>query len=200
MALYRKRDKFSGISIKIGTAFSRLGLSPNQWTLFSVVPAFIAFYFLLGHDFLMAAVFMMVSSFIDLVDGSVARVMGKSTKLGAYLDTVVDRYIEAIIIFGLLLAGIPDFYGIPFYAWIFLYLFGGMMTTYVKAAAKEKELTEREIKGGILERAERLILLFIGLVLAYYSRLYLTYIIVILAVLSNITAYCVWQTPSVSAV
>ena len=62
------------------------------------------------------------------------------------------------------------------------------MTTYVKAAAKEKELVEKELKGGLLERAERLIILFIGILLAYFDKFYLTYIIVVLAVLTNISA------------
>ena len=69
-----------------------------------------------------------------------------------------------------------------------VYLFGSMTITYAKAAAKEKELTKKEISGGLLERPERMILLFIGIVSAYFSPLYLTYVLVLLAVLVNITA------------
>jgi hypothetical protein len=94
---------------------------------------------------------------------------------------------EGIIVLGLLLAGLPHFY-IPVYAWIFLYFLGSFMTTYAKSAAKEKDLVEMEIKGGLLERGERLIILFIGILLAHFSRVYLTYIIVILAILTNFTA------------
>ena len=57
-----------------------------------------------------------------------------------------------------------------------------------RSAAKEKNLTVNEIKGGLLERAERLIILFVGILLAYLNTSYLTYIIVLLAVLTNITA------------
>ena len=187
MTFYRKREKFSNLSIKIGTFFSKFGLSPNQWTLLVLLPTFVSLYFILQNEFLIAAAFMLVSAFLDVVDGSVARVMGKVTKLGAYLDTVMDRYVEAIILLGLLFCNLPGFYA-PAYVWIFLFLFGSMMTTYVKAAAKEKDLVEKEITGGLLERGERLIILFIGILLAHYSRLYLTYIIVILAILSNLTA------------
>ena len=100
---------------------------------------------------------------------------------------MVDRYVEIIIVLGIAVSGIPEFY-LPGAVWIVLYVFGGMMTTYVKAAAKETGLAEGGIKGGILERAERLILLFIGMILAGFSTMYLTYVIVILAVLSNISA------------
>lgn len=178
---------FAGFSVKVGIVFSRFRLSPNQWTLLSLVPIVAAFYYLVTEDFLIAALFFFISSFIDLIDGSVARVTGRVTRLGAYLDTVIDRYVEGIIIIGLLFASLPEFY-IPAYAWIFIYFFGSMMTTYVKAAAKEKELTDKEIKGGIIERAERLIILFIGILLANFDKFYLVYVIMILAILTNISA------------
>ncbi|UCC91280.1 MAG: CDP-alcohol phosphatidyltransferase family protein [Candidatus Aenigmatarchaeota archaeon] len=187
MVLYKKRETFSNISIKVGMIFSKVGLSPNQWTLLTIIPTLVALYFLVDRQFLMAALFFILSSFIDLVDGSVARVMGKVSKLGAYLDTIMDRYVESIIAFGLLFAGLPAFY-MPAYAWIFLYMIGSYLTSYSKAAAKEKELVEKEIRGGLLERAERLIILFLGILLAHFGRVYLTYIIVILAVLTNLTA------------
>lgn len=187
MTLYKRRERFSRLSVKIGIGFSRLGLSPNQWTLFTLVPTFIALWFLVKEQFLWAALFFIIAAFVDLVDGSVARVTGRVTKLGAYLDTVIDRYVEGIIVFGLLFASLPDLW-LPIYAWIFIYFFGGLMTTYVKAAAKEKELVGKELKGGLLERAERLIILFIGILLAYFDPFYLTYVIVILAVLTNISA------------
>ncbi len=193
MVLYKNRQKFAGFSVKIGIVFSKLGLSPNQWTLFTLIPTFIALYFLVKESFLLAGGFFIVASFFDLVDGAVARATGKVSKLGAYLDTIIDRYVEGLIIFGLLFASLPNLvvsgFTIPIQALIFIYFFGSMMTTYSKAAAKEKELVVgKEIKGGILERAERLIILFVGILLASYNPLYLTYIIAVLAVLTNVSA------------
>lgn len=185
--LYKNREKFGKLSIWVGMIFSRLGLSPNQWTMLSVLPALVSFYFLITEDFLLATLFFGISAFFDLIDGSVARVTGKVTKKGAYLDTVVDRYIEFIVLSALLFIALPSFI-LPSYVWLFLYLFGAMMTTYSKAAAKEKELVEKELRGGILERTERLITLFIGILLANFGKLYLVYAIAILAVLANITA------------
>lgn len=185
--LYAIREKFNKLSIKIGIVFSKFHITPNQWTILTIVPTILAFYFLIKENFLIAAVFFFLAAFFDLIDGSVARVTGNVTKLGAYLDTVMDRYVEGIIIVGLLFISLPNFY-FPPQIWIFLYFFGSMMTTYVKAAAKEKELVDRELRGGFLERAERLGILFIGILLAIFSKVYLTYVIVLLAVLSNISA------------
>ena len=192
MVLYTHREKFLGFTVKVGIIFSKLGLSPNQWTLLSLVPTFIALYFLIKEAFLQAAILFIFASFIDIVDGSVAKVTGRVTKFGGYLDNVIDRYVEGIIIFGLLFASLPNLvlsgFTIPVTALIFIYLFGGMMTTYAKASAKERDIVEKELKGGLLQRAERLLILFVGILLAIYNPLYLTYVIAILAVLTNITA------------
>jgi archaetidylinositol phosphate synthase len=188
MTFYANRQKLGGISYKIGKAFAKLGLSPNQWTLLTLIPTIVSFYFLVERNFPLAALFFLISSFMDWIDGSVARVTGKVTNFGAYLDSVMDRYVEFIIALGFLFAGLPNFY-LPIEFWILLYMFGSLMTTYAKAAAKEKDLVKNEIKGGLIERAERLILLFFGMILAYFGRIYLTYIIVILSILTNITAF-----------
>ena len=187
--LYKNRQKFEQVSVKVGIAFSKIPLTPNQWTVLSLPPALIALYCLTQGNFLAAGAFFITSSFLDMVDGAVARVTGKASKFGAYLDTIVDRYVEAIVLFGLLFVGLPEFY-IPAYAWIFAYLFGAMMTTYAKAAAKEKEIFERgqELKGGLLERAERLIILFVGVIAAAFNPMWLTYTIAGLAVLANASA------------
>ncbi len=183
--LYALRERFRRISIKVGIVFSKARLSPNHWMLLTLIPILFAFYFLVNEHFAEAALLFLLAAFFDLVDGSVARVTGKVTQTGAYLDTIMDRYVEAIIIFGLLFVSLPGYY-LPAYIWLFIYLFGTMMTTYAKAAAKEK--LDKDIKGGLLERAERMIILFFGILLADYSTAYLTYIIVFLAVVSNVTA------------
>ncbi len=189
MTLYKQRERFSKLSIKIGIIFSKIPLTANQWTILSIIPAIIASFFLAKDMFLAAALLFIASAFLDLVDGSVARVTKTVSKLGAYLDTIVDRYVEAVIVFGLLFASIPDFI-FPKATWIIAYFFGAMMTTYAKAAAKEKEIIEegKELKGGLLERAERLIILFVGILLAQINPIYLTYIIAALAILANISA------------
>lgn len=187
MALYKRRMRFSSLSIKIGVIFSRVGLTPNQYTLLTLVLAVITFLFLTQEMFVAAAVFMIMAAFFDFVDGSVARVRAMASRAGAYIDTITDRYVEGIIIFGLLFAALPGFL-FPAYAWLLLYLFGSMMTTYAKSAAKEKEIVYEELKGGILERAERMIILFVGIMLASVEPIYLTYVIILLAALSNITA------------
>jgi phosphatidylglycerophosphate synthase len=69
-------------------------------------------------------------------------------------------------------------------------MFGSVVTTYAKAAAKEKDLVNQELKGGLLSRAERLILIFIALILAaiYSDYNYTVVVLFIIAILANFTA------------
>lgn len=178
---------FQDLSLKVGIAFSKLRLSPNHWTIISILPAILGAYHLSFGDFLGAGILFIFSAFIDLVDGSVARVTGRTSLFGAYLDTIVDRYVEFIMVLGLLLVSLPG-YILPASAWIVIYLFGSMMTTYSKSAAKEKGLVKRKLKGGLLERAERLIILVAGIFLGLFDPLYLTYTLILLAILTNVSA------------
>lgn len=183
--LFERRGRFEKYSLKMGMAFSKLRLTPNQWTILSLIPATVFVYYMTLNLFLYGALFLIIAGFFDVIDGSVARVTGRATKFGAYLDTIVDRYVEAIFVIGLLFATLP-FFMVPAYVWIFIFFIGSTMTTYAKAAAKEK--LGEEIKGGILERPERILLLFIGLIAGAINPLYLVYMIVLLAVLSNVSA------------
>lgn len=185
--LYKNRQKFERLRSKIGFFLGHIPISPNQWTLLTFIPLLVTVYFLINSDFLFAAIFLIVTAFFDFIDGSVAKARNRETRRGAYLDTIVDRYIEGIIIIGLLFVSLPALI-LPAGIWIVIYLFGSLMTTYAKAAAKEKGMKKIELTGGVLERAERLIILFIGFVLAYFNTLYLLYVIILLAVLTNISA------------
>src|SRR3989338_632999 len=189
MTLYAQREKFKQVSIKIGLLFSKIPLTANQWTVLSIVPVIAAVWFLMRQDFLAAGVLFLISAFLDMVDGAVARVTNTASKYGAYLDTIMDRYIEGLIIFGLVFAVLPNWY-LPVIAWIFAYFFGCFLTTHAKSAAKEKEIIRegKELKGGLLERAERLFILFIGIVLAAFNPLWLVYVLALLAVLTNFSA------------
>jgi archaetidylinositol phosphate synthase len=190
MTLFEKSEGSSaltGFRKTIGAIFSKLGLSPNQWTMISLVVAVIAAAFILSGQYILGAVFIALSGFVDLVDGAVARQTGRVTKEGAYIDTIADRYAEFLYILPLAFLPLPTVL-LPFRAWLLLYIFGAMMTTYAKAAAKEKELGIGEIRGGLIERAERVSIYAIGLLLASIDVLYLAYAVILLAVLVNISA------------
>jgi phosphatidylglycerophosphate synthase len=165
------------------------GLSPNQvtWTGFVLVLVNCAFYashqqnlwFGLGLAFAFA---------FDALDGAVARLTGKCSKYGAYLDAVIDRYQE--IAAYLVIAWVTDW-------WLesFLALSGSLMVSYNKArTALEIPIGNNEWPD-LMERFERIVLLCAALILDAFvplpdyfggSLLYLG--IVVIAILSHFTA------------
>jgi phosphatidylglycerophosphate synthase len=185
--LEEKREKFKKIEEKIGRIFSKLEPSPNQYTLNSIVFGIFCFVSLVFRNFVLALIFFLVSAILDFVDGAVARYSGKVTKVGAYLDTISDRFVEGLIFLGLLSLPLPKFI-IETKYWIFLAFFGSLMTTYAKAAAKEKELVIQELKKGFFGRGERMILLSITFFLGIFNQNLMIYPISLLAIFSNLTA------------
>jgi archaetidylinositol phosphate synthase len=185
--LSEKRDKFKGLSQKTGHYFSKFRISPNQYTLISLIFIIASFFFLVRANFILALVFFFISAFLDFIDGAVAKFSNRETKKGAYLDTICDRYVEGIILLGFLFLPLSSFI-LPAEIWIFLALFGGLLTTYAKAAAKEKELTVKEIKNGLCGRPERIILITLALFLGILNLSWIIYPITVLAIFSNFTA------------
>ena len=184
-----KRHWFKDLEKLVGKVFGVLPLTPNQYTYLSGVFALIGLWYMIQENLILAIVFFLIAGGLDFVDGAVARAKNMSSKVGAYLDTVFDRYVEGIVFFGMLFLSLPTVF-IPGYAWVYLAIFGSVVTTYVKAAAKEKDLVNQELKGGLLSRGERLILIFIALILGiiYPDYAYMTLIVAIIAVLANFTA------------
>ncbi|MDD3032399.1 MAG: CDP-alcohol phosphatidyltransferase family protein [Candidatus Pacebacteria bacterium] len=183
-----KREWFKSEERLIGRTLGKLPITPNQWTCLSVVFALVGLYFTINLSFVLAFVMFFFAGILDFVDGSVARAKNMSSKTGAYIDTVVDRYVEGIMLFGLLFVTLPEIL-IPAYAWVFLAIFGSIVTTYAKAAAKEKDLVNQELKGGLMSRGERIILIFAMFILLAFSQAYIaTIILIVIAVLSNFTA------------
>jgi len=186
--LEEKREKFKKITEKVGQFFSKLGLTPNQYTLISIISVSISFYFLIKKNLVSALIFFIFAAALDFVDGAVAKFSKMETKKGAYLDTICDRYVEGIILLGFLFLPLTErFFLLPAEVWIFLAFFGSLMTTYTKAAAKEKELVETELKKGLFGRGERMILIFLAIFLGIFNLSWILYPIIILAIFSNIT-------------
>ncbi|MBN2518734.1 MAG: CDP-alcohol phosphatidyltransferase family protein, partial [Candidatus Altiarchaeota archaeon] len=115
--------------------------------------------------------------------------------LGAFLDGIVDRYVEILLYLGLLFFltnnSVQELL-LPYQYWVSLLIFGALMPTFVRAYADHRNVvTEPEDHrrmGGLMERAERLILLFAGMVLGYFNAIYLGYIVVAVTIITNLTA------------
>lgn len=185
--LYKKRKKFKDVSKNLGYTLSKIPVSPNQWTILSLILVLIVFYFLINQNFLIAFIFCIFTISIDIVDGAVARTTNKVTKFGAYLDTIIDRFIEFFIILGLFFTDYPGF-ALDSKTWLMILLFGSLISTYSKPAAFEKGLIKKELKGGgILEHTDRLILFLIIILISHFSLEYAIYLIALTSILTLIS-------------
>lgn len=94
----------------------------------------------------------------DMMDGQVARVGKMSSRYGALFDSVLDRYSELIVFFGISYYLILQGY---FFSSIFAFLalIGSMMVSYVRARAEGLGI---ECKGGFMQRPERIVIISLG--------------------------------------
>ncbi len=181
------RNKFKFLDGILGKIFSKTGLTANQFTLISIVFAFISFYFLINLNFILAFALFILAGILDLIDGAVARKTGETSNKGAYLDTICDRYVEGIVLLGFLFLPLTYFL-LPPEIWIGLSFLGGLMTTYAKAAAKEKELIMKKPAPAFFGRTERIISIALAIFLGIFNISLVIYPIIILAIFSNLSA------------
>ncbi len=147
---------------------------------------------LVMHQLAYGLVLFALSAFIDIVDGTVARVTNQATDKGAFIDGVVDRYVELLLYLGLLLyVGRGEFLNLPNEAWFMVLIFGALMTSFVRAYADHRGIVKDPVElkrmGGLLERLERLMLLYAGMFLGLFNTEWLMAVIAITAVLANAT-------------
>ncbi|HEX3541039.1 MAG TPA: CDP-alcohol phosphatidyltransferase family protein [Acidimicrobiales bacterium] len=144
----------------IGTALGRTGLSPDSLTalgLLMAVPTAVA---IATGRLGLGLVLLILSAVPDLLDGALAKASGTSSKRGAFFDSVADRVTDALVLGGIAWYLQSTRHGhaalLPFSI-----LAVSTLISYERAKAESLGYTAR---GGLMERAERIILLCIGLV------------------------------------
>jgi len=92
------------ISLRISKLLLKTGITPNQISILSTVIGLVgASFFFSGEYFylILGGILIHIHSIVDGCDGEVARLKLRQTKYGGWLDAVLDRYVDAAIIFGL---------------------------------------------------------------------------------------------------
>jgi len=152
----------------LGKLFSRLPLSANQITLCSLLLALIGFYFAYAQQPLASLFFFVLSGAADAIDGAVARARKEVSARGAYIDGIIDRLVEFLLICSFFFYALPPFIIPAALSLVLLLFFGTCMTGFATAYADHRKAARPEkiaAQPGILPRAERLILFFIALAL-----------------------------------
>jgi phosphatidylglycerophosphate synthase len=150
----------------IALGLGRLGLTPNALTLIGLALAAVAGLAAALGAFGLAGLLLLVGGTFDLLDGTLARATGRASRLGAFLDSVLDRAGEALVYVGLVVGGIgadlPWLAGLAAAA-----MAAAFLVSYTRARAEGLDLVgERDLAGvGLAPREVRLVLLGGGLLL-----------------------------------
>ncbi len=157
-------DRFKGfwqgvVLAPVVNLFLRLGISPDTVTFVGTIGVSAGALVFFPQGMLLIGV-LVVTAFVfsDLVDGQMARKMGRNSKFGAFWDSTLDRIGDGAVFGGLALyfAGPGDSY---LYLCVTLYcLVMGAVTSYARAKAESLGLDAR---GGLAERADRLVAILV---------------------------------------
>ncbi|HET7326644.1 MAG TPA: CDP-alcohol phosphatidyltransferase family protein [Nocardioidaceae bacterium] len=185
--LERFRQFWTGLFSPVAHLLLRLGVSPDAVTVvgtLGVVTGALVF-FPRGHFFIGVVV---VAAFVfsDLLDGYMARLSGRTSSWGAFLDSTLDRLGDAAVFAGLVLwyAGRGDslvLAGLALYCLVM-----GSVTSYARARAESLGMSAA---GGIAERADRLVLILVatGLAGLFDVESLIVVALALLAVASTVT-------------
>lgn len=160
--------------------FIRVGLAPNHITFIALsVGILAAVLFAVGEPG-WAGLVVLVGGFFDMIDGAVARLTGRVTRLGGILDSVSDRSADAILYIGVMAGGMGSVAEEP--AWLLpaLALVGSYLVSYTRARAESAGSGKLDV--GIAERAERLLILAVGALLGITA-----YALAVIVILTAVT-------------
>lgn len=157
-----RRNLASRITDPIVGILSKSGITPNALTFINLALSIAASYVIATGHLVLGGVLVLVSGLFDLLDGALARFTKQTTKFGAILDSTVDRISEAAILCGLLIWCVPQEGASLKIVLIFVVLIGSFLVSYIRARA---EGLGWQCQVGLFTRAERVIVLAIGLLI-----------------------------------
>ncbi|MGA3174675.1 MAG: CDP-alcohol phosphatidyltransferase family protein [Syntrophorhabdales bacterium] len=161
--------------------FGNRVVSPNVLTVFGLFFSLIASVLAASKwPLFLAGILLLVSGFCDLLDGAVARSAKMATPFGGFLDSVLDRYSDLLVMLGISIHFLRQDNPDPLFSMIsFFAAIGAAIIPYARARAEAASIGCR---NGLLERSERIILLAVGLCFNLLRP-----VVVILAVFTHLT-------------
>ncbi len=142
----------------IGRGLLTLGIGPDVLTITGLVLSIATALFIASGHLVWGVIGLTLSGLVDLLDGSVARTSGRVSSRGAFFDSVIDRASDAVVFGGVAWYLGRDSGRLPVLALAAVAL--AMLISYERAKAEGLGYNAR---GGLMERAERMVMLGIGL-------------------------------------
>ncbi len=181
------RNKFDPMFEKVGVVFASLGFGPSFWTWIGFVLSIISAIMFSLHSpvigipwytaTVLGGIFLIIAGFFDAIDGAVARATKKTSALGGFLDSVIDKVSEIIVFVGILIGSYTNS------VLVLGALSLSLLVSYTRARGESMGV---DLKGkGIAERAERILILSILAFIPFQDNISVAlWIISILAVIT----------------
>ncbi|MBC7130101.1 CDP-alcohol phosphatidyltransferase family protein [Candidatus Bathyarchaeota archaeon] len=164
-------------------AANRIGLSPNMISGIGLGLALLsAINYASGRGNLpYAVVLLLLSGYCDMLDGALARLHGKTTTFGGFLDSMLDRYADAAMYIGLIIGGLCSA------PWGLAALVGSLLVSYARARAESAGIKMETI--GVAERPERLLTIAAASLVEMVIANALELAVIFLTFLTNLTVF-----------
>ncbi|MFL5629094.1 MAG: CDP-alcohol phosphatidyltransferase family protein, partial [Ktedonobacteraceae bacterium] len=156
------------------------GITPNMLTISSLLLISMSGFVLSQNHMIIGGIFVLLGGLLDGIDGALARITNRTSKFGAFLDSICDHSGDFALSLGLLWLYLSSKASTEVVL-IFVALFGSMLGSQVRSRAGMVGIDTKEV--GLVTRFERILILIFGL----FTR-QITVALWILAVLNNIAA------------
>ena len=166
---YRLRFIFKPLIQLLAKGLIKMRVTPNLATIFMLCFAILSFIWIsLFQNLLVFSILVFITGIMDGCDGAIARITNKSTKFGAFFDSVMDRISEFFIFFGLII------FNWNIYLWNFfdmkLILFIGYLISFMISycRARAEVFFKGDFDVGLMARSERLFYIFITTLIGFF--------------------------------
>lgn len=141
--------------------FLKTGISPNTITFIGLGLTCVAGALIAHGHLILGGWMVFVAGSFDFLDGRIARITGMQGVQGAFLDSVMDRYMDAAV-----LVGIAFYFSPAWPLWlVFAAMLGAFTTSYIRAKAESLGVS---CHSGLMQRPERIIFLGLGCLISGY--------------------------------
>jgi len=187
--LTKLKERVQKLMIAEARAAHAIGLTPNHVSLLGILATLVSAYCYWNSRssdslLIVAALLLLISGFFDALDGVIARTYGETTLFGGFLDSLLDRYSDAITLVGIVLGRLiadSQLWGLIGFAAVV----GSLLVSYSRARAEAAGVKMETV--GLAERAERIIIIVAASFLNLLWADALRWSVLLLAVLTNLT-------------
>jgi CDP-diacylglycerol--glycerol-3-phosphate 3-phosphatidyltransferase len=161
------RARIRNLGEPVALFFGRLGLTPNALTLLGFLITIVGAVLAAAGLWLLAGIVVFLGGAFDMFDGALARATGKASKVGAFLDSVFDRWGESVVYIGIVIGCLNAAFSLGA-GLAAVAMSEAFLVSYTRARAESLGLSTGKGMAavGLAPREVRLVLLSLGLLIA----------------------------------